>query len=467
MAIRKTPPQGRRSFSKEVPPELFEMLFNSTSDGVFAVDGDMRIIAFNKTAEKILGVSRQEALGRPCSEVLRAGICHECCALRYAIENNEPVINLAVDLHDKQGRRIPVTISSSALKDGAGRVIGGVETFRNLNWVRNLLREMEFHHPFTDIVTDDPQMQHIFEILPTISASASCVLLHGETGTGKNLIAKAIHNLSPRRKGPFITLNCGALPETLLESEIFGYKAGAFTGAVRDRKGRIAAAEGGTLFLDEIGDIPLSMQVKLLRFLQDHVYERLGDDRPYQADVRVVTATNRGLLDLVEKGEFRRDLYYRINVLNIELPPLRERRRDIPLLAQAFLERLSRKGAKQLTGLSRDALRLLKDHPYPGNVRELENIMEHAFVLCPGPVIDVEHLPRNLRQEGRKVLGTPAQELARMEGGFLLEVLERNGWNRQATADELGIHKTTLLRRFRRLGIELPRRDGRYRTPRS
>ena len=354
-----------------------------------------------------------------------------------------------------------MTISSAVLRDRKRRVIGGVETFRNMNLVRKLVRDVEYHHPFADIVTNDPQMQHIFEILPTIAASESCVLVHGETGTGKNLIAKAVHILSTRRKGPLVIVNCGALPETLLESEIFGYKAGAFTGAVRDRKGRIAAAEGGTIFLDEIGDMPLSMQVKLLRFLQDHVYERLGDDRTIRADVRVVTATNRNLLQLVEERKFRRDLYYRINVLSIELPPLRERRSDIPLLAQAFLDRHSQQRGKQLAGISGDALMALKDHDYPGNVRELENIIEHAFVLCPGPEIEVEHLPQNLVTRRRSSTATPATEFAELEARFLREALERNGWNRQRTADELGIHKTTLLRRVRRLGLKLPKIDGR------
>ena len=458
----QTPPP-RPTLCEHVPPELIELLFNCTSDGMFAVDAKMRIIAFNRTAEEILGVRREDALGRPCHEVLRANICHECCALKYAIEHDRPVVNLAVELRDAHGRRVPVTISNAALKDAAGKVIGGVETFRNMNWVRSLVREVEHHHPFADIVTDDDQMRHIFEILPTIAGSESCVLIHGETGTGKNLIVKGLHSLSSRRRGPLITVNCGALPETLLESEIFGYKAGAFTGAIRDRKGRIAAAEGGTLFLDEIGDVPLSMQVKLLRFLQDHVYERLGDDRPIKADVRVVTATNRKLFRLVEEGKFRRDLYYRINVLNLELPPLRDRARDIPLLVQFFLDRLSRQRGKQLSGMSGQAMAILRSHSYPGNIRELENIVEHAYVLCPGPEIQVEHLPLHLARGVEPGRNTPAADFAALEAGFLREALERNGWNRQATADELGIHKTTLLRRIRRLEIPLPRTDGRTR----
>jgi len=447
--------------SDQVPPALMELLFNSTSDGVFAVNGDMRIIAFNKAAEQILGVTKEKAMGEPCHEVLRANICHECCALRYTMETEQPVINMPVDVLDAHDRRIPVTISSSVLRDNKGHVIGGVETFRNMNWVKKLLREGEFSHPFADIVTDDPHMKNIFEILPTIATSESVVLVFGETGTGKNLIAKALHNLSSRRKGPLVTINSGALPETLLESEIFGYKAGAFTGAVRDRIGRIAAAEGGTLFFDEVGDMPMSMQVKLLRFLQDRVYERLGDVRTITADVRMVFATNKNLSQLVEEGAFRRDLYYRISVMNIELPPLRDRRRDIPLLVQTFLDRLSVNRGKLVTGISPAALRILTDHDYPGNIRELENIVEHSFVLSPGPTIEIKHLPDHFRQGAHRNTAGLTKTFADIEGQFILDVLERNQWNRQLAAKEMGVHKTTLLRKIRRLGIQLPKMDGR------
>jgi PAS domain S-box-containing protein len=438
-----------------------ELLFNSTSDGVFAVNENMRIIAFNQAAEKILGVSKEQALGKPCHEVLRANICHECCALRYSMETEKQVVNMAVEILDAHDRKIPVTISSSVLRDSKGKVIGGVETFRNMLWVKQQLKEGEYHHPFAEIVTDDDHMKNIFEILPTIAASESTVLVHGETGTGKNLIAKAIHNLSARKKGPLVTVNSGALPETLLESEIFGYKAGAFTGAVRDRTGRIAAAEGGTIFFDEVGDMPMSMQVKLLRFLQDRIYERLGDVRPISADVRVIFATNKNLAQMVDKGVFRKDLYYRVNVMNIELPPLRDRKRDLPLLVQRFLDRLSVNRGKLVTGISPAALKLLQGHDFPGNIRELENIIEHSFVLSPGPTIEVEHLPDHFRRDTSSQGSAEVQSFAELEGQFILDVLERNQWNRTLAAQEMGIHKTTLLRKIRRLGLELPRTDGR------
>ena len=448
-------------WSAGLPAELIELLFDCTSDGVYAVDGNRRIMAINHAAAKTLGIDRAQAIGRPCHEVIRSPICRECCAMTYALETGEPVVNLATDVLDAQDRRVPVTLSSSVLRDRRGRVIGCVETFRNLTWVKDLLQDLEQRHPFAAIVSDDPHMKHIFEILPTLARSESSILVHGETGTGKSLIARAVHNLSARRDHPLVTINCGALPETLLESELFGYRAGAFTGAARDRQGRIAAAEGGTLFLDEIGDMSAAMQVKLLRFLQDHVYERLGDPRPVRADVRVLAATNRSLPELVAEGRFRRDLYYRINVLSIELPPLRERRRDIPLLAQHCLERLSRSRGKPVTGISRAAVAALMNHDYPGNIRELENIVEHAFVLCTGTVIEPGHLPDHFR--GQVPAGGPGTvpTLRDYEARYILEVLERHHWNRQAAAREMGVHKTTLLRRIRRLQLELPRIDGR------
>jgi len=444
-----------------MPPALLELLFDNTSDGVFAIDSERRIIAFNRAAERTLGFTRAEVIGRPCHEVIRSSICRESCAMTCSLESGEPVVNLPVVLHDARDRRVPATLSSSVLRDHDGRVIGSVGTFRDLTLVKDLLRTVEPYHPFAGIVSDDPQMTHIFDILPTIAGSESSVLVHGETGTGKNLIARAIHNLSPRSEHPFITINCGALPETLLESELFGYRAGAFTGATRDRPGRMAVAEKGTVFLDEIGDMSASMQVKLLRFLQDHVYERLGDTRTIMADVRVVAATNHSLAQLVEDGRFRRDLFYRINVLDIELPPLRERRRDIPLLAHFFLERLSLNRGKYLEDFSPAALDILMKHDYPGNIRELENIVEHAYVLCPGPIIEPEHLPEHFhRRSGQSSAATP-RLFADLEGQFILEVLERHQWNRQEAARDLGIHKTTLLRKIRKLGLKLPKIDGR------
>ena len=440
-------------------------MVNSISDGVFAVDGEWRLTCFNSAAERTTGVRREDALGRRCSDVFRSNICDDACALRYTMETGQPIVNLPIHIRNEAGHSVPVTISTALLKDEDGRVIGGVETFRDLNMVKNLLRDVEATEGGEEIVTTDPHLRQILEIVPTIAASDSTILIEGESGTGKGLLAKEIHRLSARSEGPLVTINCGAIPEQLLESELFGYRAGAFTGADRDKQGRVAAAEGGTLFLDEIGDLPLSLQVKVLRLIQDRVYEPLGDVQSLTADVRIVAATNRDLAALVEKRGFRRDLYYRVNVIRLVMPPLRERPSDIPLLAETILRRLSIARGRIVDSISREAVRRLMHHDFPGNVRELENILEHAHVLSTGREIEVEDLPDWLQIEVDSERSKRPATLDEVEARFIRDVLARNSWNRTAAARELGIHKTTLHRKIRRLGIELPPLDGRSSGP--
>ncbi|MDX2473600.1 MAG: sigma 54-interacting transcriptional regulator [Candidatus Krumholzibacteria bacterium] len=457
----KRNPTASRSPERDVPPELLLKMFNSVPEGIFAVDIDYRITAINDSALSALDLPRHRAVGSHCREVLRVDIGGEGCALRQAMESGQPTVSLETHFQDSLGNRLSVTLSTAAIKDNQGQVTGGVATFVNLADTRQQVTTGSPAGMFRDILTGDPNMKQLFEILPTISRSDSSILILGETGTGKNLIAKAIHRLSSRADGPLITVNCAALPETLLESELFGYKAGAFTGAHRDKPGRFAAAQGGTLFLDEIGDIPLGVQVKLLRVLQEKVYERLGEQVPIPCDIRFITATHRDLPAMVTTGTFRRDLYYRINVLNLEIPPLRDRKGDIPQLAQKFTEQLSLTRGKRVTGVSSAALELLMRHNYPGNVRELENILEHAWVMCLERVIDVQHLPRRLQMMAPSVDDTAAKGLEKVEGLFILQVLERVGWHRGRAAQELGIHRTTLQRKIRKLGLLLPAHDGR------
>ena len=444
-----------------VSSELIEALFNSVSEGVFAIDSDFRIAAINDAALRTLGLPRHRALGRPCREVFRSNLCGDDCPLSQAFQRGMPQYNNCALIKDARGRDLPVTLSTALVKDKQGQVVGGVETFVNLEAIKDHFRQLDAGRPLENIVSNDPAMNQLLEILPTIARSATTILINGETGTGKNLIARAIHNLSARADGPMITVNCAALPETLLEAELFGHKAGAFTGAFKDRAGRLAAAEGGTLFLDEIGDVPLSMQVKLLRVLQERVYERLGDQTPRPCNVRFITATNRDLEAMVREGGFRRDLYYRINVLNVDVPPLRERKGDIPHLIQRFIDRMSLSRGKEIRGISSAALELLMSHDYPGNVRELENVIEHAWVMCRSGVLDVEHLPRQVLG-GREVAeGGQWKGLAGAEARYLLQVLERHDWHRGRAAGELGLHRTTLQRKIKRLGLQSPARDGR------
>ncbi len=454
------PPFRDRSVDHYPCDERFEAVINSISDGVFAVDADWRITCFNAAAQRTTGIPASEALGKRCSEVFRSNICAEACALRYTFETGKPIVNLPIHIRDVTGRTIPVTVSTAVLRERDGTVIGGVETFRDLNLVRRQLDDVT-GATGSEIITSDPRLKKLLEIVPTIAQSDTTVLIEGETGTGKGLLARALHAASVRCDRPMVTVSCGALPESLLESELFGYRRGAFTGADRDRAGRVQAAEGGTLFLDEIGDVPPGVQVKLLRLLQEKVYEPLGADRSRAADVRVVAATNRDLGRLVANGDFRQDLFYRINVIRLEMPPLRERLSDVPLLADAFLRRLSMTRGKVVEGVSRAVLGRLMSYQYPGNIRELENILEHAYVLSAGLEIREDDLPDWFLKQSTPTSSKPAT-LADVEARFLRETLARHGWNRTAAARALGVHKTTLYRKIRKLGIDLPPdRDGR------
>jgi PAS domain S-box-containing protein len=336
-----------------------DVILDSIADGVFTVDSEWQITSFNRAAERITGVKRQDALGRRCCEVFRASICEGACALKHTLATGQPLVNKVVYILNAQGQKVPISVSTAILKDAGGTVIGGVETFRDLRLVEELRKELESTYTFANIVARSPAMRRIFDLLPEIAASDSTVLIEGPSGTGKELFAQAIHNLSPRAKKRFVAINCGALPDTLLESELFGYKAGAFTDAKQDKPGRFALADGGTIFLDEIGDISPAMQARLLRVLQERVFEPLGSVQPVPANVRVVAATNRNLAKLVGKGTFREDLFYRINVVRLELPALRDRREDIPLLIEHFVAKFNRLQGKDVAGLALGRLKEL------------------------------------------------------------------------------------------------------------
>jgi PAS domain S-box-containing protein len=451
-----------------MPKDHTSIILDSIADGVFTVDLDWRITSFNRAAEQITGMGKEEAIGRQCWEVFRANICEKQCALRQTIETGKQILNQSIYIVASDGNRIPVSISTAILKDEDDKIIGGVETFRDLSLLEELRKELAGRHTFFDIVSKSKEMHRLFVILEQVAQSDSTVLLQGESGTGKELFARAIHSLSARSKGPLVIINLGALPDTLVESELFGHKAGAFTDARADRIGRIAAAEKGTLFLDEIGDLSTHLQVRLLRVLQEKTYEPLGSNKTIHADIRIVAATNKDLTEMVKKGLFREDLYYRINVVKLTLPPLRERREDIPLLVDHFLERFNRLSGKEIVGVSQEVLSILMAYDFPGNVRELENIIEHGTVLCQGGLIESQHLPDYL-QPTRSFKETGAQEAVSskrvkwvdMEREFILQVLKENNWNRQAAARELGIGRQTLWRRVKRLNIKPPKQDGR------
>jgi PAS domain S-box-containing protein len=446
------------------PKNVTEIILESISDGVFTVDHKWHITSFNRAAEEITGISRSEAVGRYCWEVFRSNMCEGDCALRRTMKQGKSIVNTSAYIINSDKKRIPVIASTSVLRDENGTVLGGVEVFSDLSLVEELRRELDSRFQMGDMVSRSPSMQRIFKILPQVADSDSTVLILGETGTGKELLARAIHDISIRRNKPFVAINCGALPDTLLESELFGYKAGAFTNAVKDKPGHFAAAEGGTIFLDEIGDISPAFQVRLLRVLDQHKFQPLGSVKSVKADVRVIVATNKDLAGMVKIGEFRQDLFYRIDVVHIELPPLRDRKEDIPLLVDKFIVRMNSLRGRAVTGMDREALGRLMSHDFPGNIRELENVIEHAFVLCSDGIIEQQHLPHSVIARA----ASPSTDHPTLQDGLksaearaIMDALKRNSYNRLAAARDLGMHKSTLFRKIKKLGIILPQLDGR------
>ncbi|NQV33189.1 MAG: sigma 54-interacting transcriptional regulator [Phycisphaeraceae bacterium] len=433
-----------------------DIILDCIADGVFTVDMDWRITSFNRAAERITGIKQADALGSTCKKVMRADLCESGCALRRTIETGDLTINQPVHIVDAQGRRKFITISTALLKDKAGGLIGGVETFRDMTMVEELRKQLRKQYTFEDIISRNHTLEEYFKILPQIAESDCTVLIEGPTGTGKELMAQAIHNLSRRQHGPFVAINCGALPDTLLESELFGYVAGAFTDAKKDKPGRFELARTGTLFLDEIGDVSPALQVRLLRVLQEKNYEPVGAVNSVKADVRILAATNKQLDQEVKAGQFREDLYYRINVVKLTLPPLKERKEDIPMLVDHFVHRFNRIYGRDICCVSDDVLAELLRYDFPGNIRELENLIEHGFVLCQGHVIEMAHLPGALtgKTSESALQAARFKTLRQMEAVMIEQALKRHKGNRAATARELDINTSTLFRKLKLLHIE-------------
>lgn len=441
-----------------------EIILESISDGVFTVDHEWRITSFNRAAEEITGTPREEAIGRFCWEVFRSNMCEANCALKRTMNEGRTITSSAWIINNRQ-ERVPIGVSTAVLKNADGEVLGGVETFRDHSLVEELRRELSSAGEVGGMVSRSPAMEKILAILPQVAESDSTVLIEGETGTGKEVMARTLHQLSSRSENPFIALNCGALPDNLLESELFGYKAGAFTDAVKDKEGLFAAAKGGTILLDELGETSPAFQVKLLRVLEEREYLPLGGVASIKIDTRILAATNSRLEEMVESGSFRRDLFYRINVIRFLLPPLKERREDISLLITRFVRNMNRRLGRDIKGVTPEAMAVLLTHDYPGNIRELENIVEHGFVLCRNEEIGLEHLPAGLTDGEKESLSSPEESINdavhRSEAEIIVATLKRCGWNRGAAAKELGMHRSTLFRKIKRYEIALPEEDGR------
>jgi PAS domain S-box-containing protein len=436
--------------------ELLRLL-DTIQEGVFVVDKDSRITFFNCAAERITATDKAQAIGRLCWEVLRADCCGQACPLRRTLATGELCSERPVVMINARGVKKNLSIATTLLRDSEGKTTGAIETFRDISFEETEYRTRLATQQHHIIITISPNIQKLITNLPLIADSNSTVLLQGESGTGKEIFARAIHDFSPRKDNSFIAVNCGALPDNLLESELFGYEAGAFTDAKKDKPGRFALAKDGTILLDEIGDTSPAMQVKLLRVIQDKVYEPLGSRKSEYADVRIIASTNKDLQKEAQGGRFRQDLFYRLNVISITIPPLRERKEDIPVLVDYFVYRLNKLQQKRVRGVDEETMVRLIAYDFPGNVRELENAIEHAFVMCRHGYIQPRHLPEIFG--GVPVTGNIAftrESIKGIEAAHLTTTLKRNKWDRQKTAKTLGMHRSTLYRKMLALGISPP-----------
>lgn len=443
-------PSASVSENRQFPPggELLQIVFDSIMDGIFTVDRDLVITSFNRAAERITGFAASDAVGRRCYEIFRTEVCHRQCALRAALSNEEPVNPARVHIISRDGVEKAVGITATVLRT-KGEIVGAVEFFHDLG----LFDHVRQQQAATGIVTGSPAMNRIIDMLPNIAKSDCSVLVLGPSGSGKELIAQAIHSLSPRRFGPYVRINCAALPASLLESELFGYVKGAFTDARHDKPGHFTLANGGTLLLDEISEMDVSLQVKLLRVLNNGEYQPLGSTRTLHTDARVIAATNADLKAAIEQRRFRSDLFFRINVVTIEIPPLCQRKEEIPLLVTHFIDKYAATTGKGIRGITTGAMRLLIAYDYPGNVRELENAIEHAFVMCDGELIQPECLPSHLVEAPPRG-GHPEEVVVDSERQLIAQALARRRGNRTLAARDLGMHRTTLWRKMKLCGID-------------
>ena len=418
-------------------------------DGVFTIDDQWRITSFNRAAEAITGFRREDAMGKPCREIFRSDRCRKNCPMGQAFANKRPQTDHEVTILDRKGGRQTLVVNINVLRGKDGRVCGAVETFHPVetDTPAGLIKD----GCFEGIVGSSPAMQSLFAMMPDVAVSGANTLISGESGTGKELIARALHALSLHRSGPFVAVNCASLPESLLESELFGHEKGAFTGADQSRAGRFELAANGTLFLDEIGEMKPNLQVKLLRVLEQRTFERVGGTKPLRFRARLIAATNQDLTRALREGRFREDLYYRLRTVPMTLPPLRERIEDIPLLVDHFIKKYNITSGKNVRSMDPKILSQLMAYDWPGNVRELERCIEHAFVFVKGPVIFQRYLPdlKGIRRQQQEAQSPPPQHLDPGDAESVRWALSQTGGRRQEAADLLGISRTSMWRRMK------------------
>ncbi len=430
-------------------------VLDSVSDGILTVDQGFQVTAFNRSACEITGFSREEAVGRACTEVFRQILFGQECLVCRGLEKGEYVHDVEREIIRKSGDRRLVLVTTTPLLNPSGERAGVVVVFRDIQEIRELREQLKGRSRFHQLIGKNHKMENVYRLIEQVADSGASVLIQGESGTGKELVAHAIHYQSPRANRPFITVNCSALVETLLESELFGHVRGAFTGATYTKVGRFELADGGTVFLDEIGDVSPMIQLKLLRVLQEKEFEPVGESKPRKVNVRVLAASNKELWRLVQEKRFREDLYYRLKVVTIQLPPLGERRDDIPLLVQHFVEKLNRETGKKILGGTKEALNALLSYGWPGNVRELENAIEHAFVLSKGRWFMLEDLPVEIQKSrvSAQTAITGALDEEESERLRILEVLKAVKGRPSDAARKLGVSRSTLWRKLKKYRI--------------
>jgi two-component system response regulator HydG len=437
-----------------------KIILDNLDIGVLTVDRGGHITFFNNRAEALTGFNRGDVLGKSCAMIFGHAASHDLLLFNETVADGRARSSTEGEIKSREGQAIPMRANYMALKNEDGRIVGGLATIFDLSLKYQFNSEIKGRYTFYDMVGKDPAIQKIFEIVPVVASSDATILIEGPTGTGKDVLAKVIHSAGTRSKKQLVKVNCAALPDNLLESEMFGYVKGAFTGAEKDKPGRFQEADGGTIFLDEIGDLPLSLQAKLLRVLEDREFYPLGGRRTTKVDVRIISATNQNLEQLVREKRFREDLYYRLNVMRLELPPLKQRKGDIPLLISHILKRLCATRNSRVEKFSNAALEVLLNYDYPGNIRELENIIEHALIVCQDKIIERKHLPLALQAGGLPPLPMLAYEKAPIEReiestekAVILNTLRQYHWNRGKAASALGINRTTLWRKVKKYNI--------------